>query len=155
MPIPTWSGAIAITAYLLGKVSPLRAASETRPFRSNHKMLWSVGGRTTRSGVITAPELHERQLSPGCEAAGQRAFAIVCKCARVHLGASPASPEAHLGASPASPEAHLGASPASPEGHLGASPASPEGHNGVLRRPRRPPWGGSSSGGDGPPARRA
>src|SRR5947207_1797272 len=89
MPIPTWSGAIAITAYLLGNVMPWGCWSVTRPFRQNHKILWSVGGRTTRSGVITAPELHERQLSPRGELAGQKAFAIVCSCAFMHKPAGP------------------------------------------------------------------
>src|SRR5882724_3379349 len=84
MPIPTWSGAIAITALLLGTCGPGGVASETRSYRYNHKMLWSGGGRTTGSGVITAPELHERQLRPRGEGAGQKAFAIVCTCALVH-----------------------------------------------------------------------
>src|SRR6266480_1959495 len=93
MPIPTWSGAIAITASSSESVA-LGAASESRPYRLYPLYVVVCCGGTTRSGVITAPELHERQLSPCDEGAGQKAFAIVCKCAGDHEGASPASPGA-------------------------------------------------------------
>src|SRR5438874_9200926 len=89
MPIPTWSGAIAITAYLLGKGHALGLLVRNPALPAQPQDVVVCRGRTTRSGVITAPELHERQLRRRGELAGQKPFAIVCSCAFMHKAAGP------------------------------------------------------------------